>query len=269
MIKIVLLALLPALVIANKVDARTLCTIVVAADSGRTLVEEGDCDIRATPASTFKIPLAVMGFDSGFLTDAHSPELPFKKGYPDWLGDVWRQPTDPARWIKHSVVWYSQRITQHLGAAELRRYTTAFGYGNADASGDPGKDNGLERSWISSSLKISPREQAGFMARLVNRKLPVAETAIDKAMQIVEGSDQAGGWRVSGKTGGAYPRNADGTFDRSRGWGWYVGWATRGGRTVVFARLAQDERREKGSPGIRTRESVLKDWQRLAEAIGR
>src|SRR5690606_14494445 len=111
-----------------------------------------------------------------------------------------------------------------------------------------------------SSLKISPREQAGFMARLVNRKLPVADTAIDKAMQIVEGSGQAGGWRVSGKTGGAYPRHADGTFDRSRGWGWYVGWATHGGRTVVFARLAQDERREKGSPGIRARESVLKDW---------
>src|SRR5690606_31094243 len=132
--------------------AKSLCTIVLDARNGRTLLEEGDCDIRATPASTFKIPLAVMGFDSGFLVDAHSPELPFKKGYPDWLGDVWRQPTDPARWIRHSVVWYSQRITEQLGEAELARYTTAFGYGNADTSGDPGKDNGLERSWISSSL---------------------------------------------------------------------------------------------------------------------
>jgi beta-lactamase class D len=40
--------------------------------------------------------------------------LAFKEGDPDWGGDNWRQPTDPTRWLKYSVVWYSQRITHAL-----------------------------------------------------------------------------------------------------------------------------------------------------------
>ena len=75
--------------------------------AAKTLVEEGDCTGRVTPASTFKVPLAVMGFDAGVLTDAHAPVLTIRPGEPDWLGDAWRQPTDPTRWMKYSVVWYS------------------------------------------------------------------------------------------------------------------------------------------------------------------
>lgn len=249
--------------------AATLCTIVADAANGRILVEEGDCGTRATPASTFKLPLALMGFDSGFLADAHAPRLPFKEGYPDWGGDAWRQPTDPEHWMKHSVVWYSQRIAEHLGKERFGRYVAAIGYGNADVSGDPGKDNALERSWISSSLTISPREQVGFLSRLLNRELPVSKAAVERTIAIVENRDLPGGWRVSGKTGGAYPRNADGSFARNRGWGWYVGWARRGDTALVFARLAQDERRHRGSPGHRARDAFLADWRRLAKATGR
>jgi beta-lactamase class D len=104
-----------------------------------------------------------MGFDSGFLNDEHDPTLPFREGYVDWGGDVWKQPTDAVRWLKYSVVWFSQRITSALGEEKLRDYAMRFGYGNADFSGDPGKNNGLERAWIGSSLKISPLEQ---LARL-------------------------------------------------------------------------------------------------------
>jgi beta-lactamase class D len=56
--------------------------------------------------------------------------------------------------MKHSVVWFSQQIAQYLGQGRLQQYATQFGYGNADFSGDSGKNNGLERAWISSSLKI-------------------------------------------------------------------------------------------------------------------
>lgn len=250
-------------------SAATLCTLVADLAGGRILIEEGNCGMRATPASTFKIPLAVMGFDSGFLAKAHAPNLPFKSGYPDWAGEAWRQPTDPTRWMKYSVVWYSQRITEHLGTERFGRYVAALGYGNADISGDPGKQNALERSWISSSLKISPREQVDFLARLLTRELPVSKAAIERTIEIVEGRPMPDGWQVSGKTGGAYPRNADGSFNRARGWGWYVGWARKDAITVVFARLTQDERRQQGSPGLRARDAFLADWPRLARTITR
>ncbi len=244
--------------------AATLCTIVIDAADGAVFVEEGDCDTRVTPASTTKIALAVMGFDSGYLQTPNSPVLEFQEGYADWLGDVWKQPTDPTRWLKYSVVWYSQLLAHHLGQERLEHYAADFGFGNADFSGDPGKMNGLERAWISSSLKISPREQVRFLEKLVNRKLPVQSSTYDKVFESIEKFSASDGWAVSGKTGMAFPRKADGEFDSERGYGWFVGWATKGDRTIIFARLNQDDNEDqdtkaKGSPSWRARDAILSE----------
>lgn len=248
--------------------AETICTVIADAKTDRFLVEDGDCRSRVTPASTFKVALALIGFDSGFLTDTHSPTLPFRDGDPDWGGENWKQPTDPTRWMKYSVVWYSQRITHALGAARLTDYAQKFGYGNADFSGDPGKDNGLERAWIISSLKISPVEQTVFLRKLVGRTLPVSPKTFEKVDQIVETTNIADGWSVHGKTGSAAPRKADDSFDRARSYGWFVGWAIKGDRTLVFARLAQDRKIESGPAGIRARETFLKEFPNLARSAG-
>lgn len=237
--------------------AETICTVVMDADSGKFLVQNGRCDERHTPASTFKIPLAAMGYDAGFLKDAHQPVFAFQDGDPAWGGEAWKQPTDPERWLKYSVVWYSQRITRALGEQKLHAYATGFGYGNADFSGDPGKDNGLERAWIISSLKISPLEQVAFLKRLVKRQLPISARATDMTLAVVEKTTLPGRLVVSGKTGMAYPRQADGSLDESRPWGWFVGWTTHGDRTYVFARLMQDEKKTRGSTGVRCREALL------------
>ena len=247
-------------------EARIICTIVADAVSDEVILEKGDCETRVTPASTFKIPLAVMGYDSGFLEDANEPVLAFMKGYPDWGGDAWRQPATPKRWMEFSIVWFSQRITEFLGHEQLRDYADAFDYGNADMAGDPGKDNGLERAWIASSLKISPREQVAFLKKLVNHELPVSAGAMDRAMDILERRDLADGWRAQGKTGMAYPRKADGNFDYARPWGWYVGWVRRDDRTVVFARLIQDEKKQEPRTSLRAQDSILKDLPGLLAA---
>ncbi|HEV7415598.1 MAG TPA: class D beta-lactamase [Tianweitania sediminis] len=250
-------------------EARMICTIVADAATSEILTEEGDCQTRVTPASTFKIALAVMGFDAGVLKSTSAPTWEWKKGDPDWGGAAWRRPTDPAAWMKHSVVWYSQRITPVIGAAELSRYSKAFGYGNADFTGDPGKNNGLERAWISSSLKISPREQVAFLARLLNGKLSVTAQAVANTRAIVEEADVGGGWRLWGKTGGAFPRKANGEFDRAQGWGWFVGWAEQKNRRLVFARLIQGEREPGLSPGRLAKAQLLKEWPKRAVQLAR
>jgi beta-lactamase class D len=60
-------------------------------------VEQGDCRSRATPASTFKIALAIIGFEVGYLKGEHDPVIPFKDGYVAWGGDDWKQPTPRIR----------------------------------------------------------------------------------------------------------------------------------------------------------------------------
>ncbi|MFD1882088.1 class D beta-lactamase [Paracoccus pacificus] len=255
------------LLTVSTVSARsgTICTILMDARSAEILLEDGDCASRVTPTSTFKIPLAVMAYDAGILKGVHDPVMTFRPGDADW-GANWKRDTDPADWMRYSVLWYSQRITKAMGSAALTRYAQEFGYGNADFSGDPGFENGLERAWVSSSLQISPREQANFLRSLVLETLPVDRQAMSRARDLVE-AHRSGGWQVYGKTGGAYPRRADRSFDYAHGWGWYVGWARREGeeRVLIFARLTQATARTSASPGQLTREAFLQEWPQLAE----
>ena len=248
-------------------QARVVCTLLTEPESRVVLLAEGDCDTRVTPASTFKVPLAVMAFDVGIITSALEPKLPFKPGYPDWVAS-WRQDTDPTMWMHNSNVWYSQRLTEQLGAERLAGYALRFSFGNADFSGDPGRDNGLERSWISSSLEVSPLEQAGFVAALIQGQLPVSPQAVSGALGLLESPRDADGWQIRGKTGSAYPRNADYSFDYARGWGWYVGWAEREGQRVVLVRLNQDEQRHEKSGGLRARDEIIAEWADIAARAG-
>lgn len=252
--------------IAASAHAKTICTAIADAGTGKLLLQDGDCGRRASPASTFKIAISLMGYDAGFLRNEHDPVLPYRDSYIAWGGEAWKQPTDPTRWLKYSVVWYSQQVAHHLGAQRFAQYAKAFGYGNADVSGDPGQNNGLDRAWIGSSLQISPLEQLEFLGKMLNRKLPVSPTAVDMTERIVESTTLADGTVVHGKTGVSYPLLADGTRDWARGSGWFVGWIVRGKQRLVFARLTQDERKQPVSAGIRTREAFLRDLPRLLAA---
>ncbi|MBB2970666.1 class D beta-lactamase [Mesorhizobium sp. RMAD-H1] len=241
-----------------RAETVVLCTAIADAATGRLIRQEGDCGTRVTPASTFKIAIGLMGYDSGILRDAHRPAMPFRKGYPDWVAN-WRTTTNPTSWMKNSVVWYSQQITKSLGETHFRNYVKQFHYGNEDISGDPGKRNGLTRAWLSSSLKISPLEQLGFIQKIVRRELPVSPHAYEIINQLTGIGIQTGGWRVHGKTGSGFPRKQDGALDRYKGYGWFVGWATREGRTVAFARLIQGDGRQTVPLGIQARDAVLRD----------
>lgn len=248
-----------ALAAGARAGEATVCTVVADAANGTVLLQQGDCAGRATPASTFKVALAAMGFDAGILTDAHTPELPFKDGYPDWAGDTWRQPTDPAHWMRYSVLWYSQQMAPHLGLERLETYARDFDYGNADLSGDDGRDNALTDSWIDSSLEISPLEQVAFLARLRDGGLPISADATKKTIGLMPVYPAGDGWTVYGKTGSARLNSERKAGARAPGVGWFVGWAEKGPETLVFARLNRYEGDWSGIPGLLTRKGLLED----------
>ena len=226
------------------------CLAMADAATGKWLVHEGVCDQRMPPMSTFKLPIALMGYDAGVLRDEHAPLLPFKQGYPDWR-PVWRQPHDPSSWMKESVVWYSQQVTLQLGGPRFAGYVKRFGYGNADVSGDAGKDNGLTESWLGSSLRISPDEQVAFLRRVVNRELGLAAAAYAHSATLTKVDVPAEGWQVHGKTG-------SGSAGPGQSLGWYVGWMSKGQRTIVFAQMSVSPRDQAAPPaGLRLRDEFL------------
>lgn len=231
---------------------RVICTIAISANTGKSLFEEGDCDRRISPASTFKIAISLMGFDSGFLETPEKPVLAFKEGYLDARAE-WRRSQTPASWMRDSVVWYSQRVTLELGVEKYMDYVKAFEYGNQNLTGEPGKSDGLTHAWLSGSLQISPREQVRFIRKLVRYELPVRNEAVLYTSTILH-QVVSDGWDIFGKTGAGRIRTADGKLTP---FGWYVGWSKRGDETVVFARLIQDMERQATLPGPRARDGLM------------
>ncbi|MGS0895651.1 OXA-1043 family class D beta-lactamase [Burkholderia stagnalis] len=251
------------LLAAASAQAHPVCTVVADAATGQVLVQQGDCATRVTPASTFKVAISLMGFDAGFLKDEHTPTLDYRDGYPDWGGAPWREPTDPARWMKLSIFWYSEQVAQALGPARFQQYTRAFDYGNADVTSQQGELSGVMGAWVNSSLRISPLEQIAFMRKIVTRTLPVGAHAYDMTGRITLLDAQPGGWTVHGKTGTGSPGLK---YDGAHAYGWFVGWATRGPRTLVFANLIQDDQRQTPNAGLRSRDAFLQALPALVEA---
>ena len=140
------------------------------------------------------------------------------------------------------MVWYSQQLTLWLGPERLQRYVKRFNYGNQDLSGNPGMNDGLTQAWLDSSLQISPLEQVAFLHRLVSRQLGVSTRAYDMTARLTALAPTAGGWEVHGKTGTGYRMAGErGGPDLRRQIGWFVGWASRGARTIVSAHVIMDQ----------------------------
>ena len=119
------------------------------------------------------------------------------------------------------------------------------------------------RAWLSSSLKISPVEQLALLRKIVQRKLPVTAHAMEMTSRLTLIEPHPDGWEIHGKTGSGSPPGPDGKYDATRAYGWFVGWASKGSRTVVFARLDQDDKEEAGGPGPRARDALLKELPAL------
>ena len=241
-----------------------VCTVMTDVATGETIVREGPAERRFSPCSSFKVPLAVMGFDSGVLVDPHHPLWDYRPEFQAAM-EAQKKAADPTIWLADSIVWYSQELTRALGAARFRDYVVRFGYGNEDVSGNPGKNDGLTQSWLMSSLAISPDEQVAFIRRFLGRELDVSDHAYDATLASLAQYPAEGGWTLHGKTGSGFVRDAAGAVDRSKPFGWFVGWGEKGGRRIAFARFNQGNERSKTYGGMIAREAMVKDFARLAE----
>lgn len=256
---LIFVLLLNTVILAHANAASSSCFI--AEDGYHTIVKEGECHERHSPCSTFKIAISLMGYNEKILKDETHPVLPFKKGYPVYF-ESWKQSQDPTSWIKNSCVWYSQRITEKLGSKKFRAYVKQFQYGNQDVSGDPGKDNGLTRSWLSSSLLISPEEEVLFLKKMNTEKLHVSRFATTKTKNILYLED-LGGWELYGKTGSGNRSNKNGLPAMDHQMGWFVGWIEKSGRKIYFANYIEDNINLDYSSGKIAKEDAKKRLKQL------
>jgi beta-lactamase class D len=235
--------------IAKYFEGKNGCFLLQELESGKTLVEHNPtlCKERLDACSSFKVPIALMGFDSGVLKDENTF---FKWDGVKRMLDGWNKDHTVRSWLKDSVVWVSQEITPKIGLPKIEKYLADFKYGNKDFSG------GITKAWLSNSLKISAYEQADFLRRLKLGKLNVSKDAVSKTLSVIPAELDG---KVHGKTGSGLswfnPKEKE--LFRT---GWYVGYYTVNGKEYVFAASTKtyDPGKKSVFMGPETKQIVLK-----------
>jgi beta-lactamase class D len=238
----------------------------LAKENNQIIKNEGDCESRHAPCSTFKIAISLMSYNEGLLIDETHPDLPFKQGYADWL-DKWKQSHNPSLWMKNSCVWYSQVLTQKLGMDKFSEYIKKFDYGNQDVSGDKGKNNGITNAWLSSSLEISPQEQTIFLYKLLNNKLPVSAQSHAMTRKILFLEELPDGWKLYGKTGSGSKLNKDRTKKLDLQIGWFIGWIQKNNRTIIFANYIEDTDKHDTYASLRAKAAAKEKLLQLVQNL--
>ena len=146
------------------------CVVVAPLDGGGETVAGGDeCDRRTLPASTFKIPHALIALDTGAVTPATVMKWDGEpKDFKAWERD---HTLDSA--ITSSVVWFFQRVARSIGRERELEHLRAFKYGSETFSG------AVDVFWLNGDLTISPREQVAFLKRMFAYELPVDRRHVD------------------------------------------------------------------------------------------
>ncbi len=206
------------------------------------------CETRFPPASTFKIPLAVMGFDSKVLVDRNTS---YKWDGKKRFLDVWNKDHSAYTWMQESVVWFSQELTPKIGMQKIENYLSAFEYGNQDMSG------GIKFAWLlpklpeKNSLKISAFEQVGFMKKLWRGELKATSDSQLKTIDILVAEGSRNGNRILGKTGSGSSENNNGLR-----LGWWIGFLeTKSDQYVVVINFTDKQKSTEatfGGPESRT-----------------
>lgn len=161
----------PALSAQAPVSARAECVMIVRLDHSSPYVSDREeCSVRTAPASTFKVPHALIALETGALSSPRDvlswdgSEEPF----PSWEGDHSLHSA-----IRSSVVWFFRRTAARIGAVRMSEGLRRLGYAADSFDGDP------TMFWLNGDLVVSPAEQLDFMRRLYRYELPVDSAAVD------------------------------------------------------------------------------------------
>ena len=171
-----------------------------------------------TPASTFKIPNALIFLETGVITDQNTPVMKWDGTKYDWPG--WNEDQTLRSAMKSSVVWFFQEDARKVGKERMLKYVNLFDYGHKDIS------KGVDVFWLEDGMKISQMEQINFLRKFYSYSLPVKKRNIDIVKEIIE-LEKTENYRLSGKTGMAA---RDGQKI-----GWLIGYVETKGNIYFFA----------------------------------
>ncbi|WP_394582168.1 BlaR1 family beta-lactam sensor/signal transducer [Cytobacillus firmus] len=197
--------------------------------------------LRVSPNSTYKIYSALLGLESGSITDENSSAKWNGLTYPI---DSWNADQDLTSAMRNSVTWYFQWLDKQVQPDTIQTFLDRIRYGNRDLSG------GIEEYWLESSLKISPVEQVQLLKHFYANQFEFKEKNIQTVKDSIK-LERKEGALLSGKTG-------TGTVNGKNINGWFIGYVESGQDTYFFATNIQNEENSNGSKAAEITLSILK-----------
>lgn len=202
------------------------------------------CDSGYIPASTFKIPHALIALEEGLVKDTNQV-IPWD-GH-EWPARSWNQDQTLKTSIKYSCVWVYTGFAEKIGIDIYQDYVNAFNYGNKILTGQP------SRFWLAGLFRISANEQIDFLRKFYNYELPkVSRQSIDivKDILVLEKTDHS---VFSGKTGGGMLTDKDYIM-------WLVGYIEKDGKPYFYAMNFKTNDFNKMSPArYQITKNILRD----------
>jgi beta-lactamase class D len=136
-----------------------------------------ECATRLSPASTYKIPHALIGLETGVITEATVVKWDGVR-HPDQ--PKWNQDHTVLSAMRPSVLWFFQDLAPRIGAERAREWLQKFQYGNTDTAG------AITQYWINGRLRISPGEQLAFAKKFYDGALPVSTAHVEALKRALE-----------------------------------------------------------------------------------
>jgi beta-lactamase class D len=157
------------------------CFIIARLDASSPSISDPDeCRVKTAPASTFKIPHALIALQAGVIT----PETVFKWDGTKLPFESWQRDHTLDSAMRWSVLPYFQHTARLIGEERMRAGLSRLVYA-ADTF-----DREVSDFWLDGDLVVSPFEQFVFLQRFFAGKLPAAArhlSAVEDAIRMPPG----------------------------------------------------------------------------------
>ncbi len=142
--------------------ARQTCVVIGALGAPPIGSDPAECARATAPASTFKIPHALIALQTGVITPATAVEWDGTK----YWSAAWQRSHTVESAIRWSVLPFFQRTARLIGRDRMRHGLMSLDYAADTFDGD------IDTFWLTGDLAVTPLEQYAFLQRFFAGTLP-------------------------------------------------------------------------------------------------
>jgi beta-lactamase class D len=191
-------------------------------DGKITVYNMGLDTMRLTPASTFKIANALIGLQTGIITDE---KMVIKWDAISRTNQEWNKDLTLTEAFKVSSVPYFQEVARRIGKDTMKHWIDSLSYGNKNIEG------AVDSFWLNNQLKISADEQLGFLKKLYFDQLPF-RNSVQQQVRDMMLQEENTLYKLSYKTGWGFD-------EKKNNVGWVAGWIEENRHVYFFVTLVK------------------------------